>query len=53
MIEHGFGSLGLTKVWAQTRATNLASQRVLDKCGLTPTGQLEPGVLRYEVSRPE
>jgi RimJ/RimL family protein N-acetyltransferase len=38
-------------VWAETRTTNLASQRVLTKCGLTYVGEVRRTVLRYERTR--
>jgi RimJ/RimL family protein N-acetyltransferase len=64
LLGHGFGTLGLGSVWAQTSVSNRASQRVLDKCGLRRvapeagcTGDPLPGwgrgELRYEISREE
>lgn len=34
LIAHGFGSLDLQRVWAQTMAVNHASRRVMEKAGL-------------------
>jgi RimJ/RimL family protein N-acetyltransferase len=51
MLAHGFASLALDSVWAQTRDTNHASRRVLTKLGLRPAGRLQPGILRYVITR--
>lgn len=34
LVNMGFGELGLTRVWGQTMAVNLASRRVMEKAGL-------------------
>lgn len=34
LVEIGFGQLGLSRVWAQTMAVNIASRRVMEKAGL-------------------
>jgi RimJ/RimL family protein N-acetyltransferase len=51
MLDHGFGTVGLDSVWAETRVSNVASQHVLAKCGLDLVGQVRPQVLRYECTR--
>jgi RimJ/RimL family protein N-acetyltransferase len=51
LLDHGFGALGLESVWAETRTTNRASQRVLTKCGLACVGEVRRTVLRYERTR--
>ena len=53
MLDHGFETLGLGSVWAETRSTNLASRNVLTKNALRPVGTAPKGVLRYQVSRDE
>ncbi len=34
LVEHGFGRVGADKISARTLAGNIASQRVMQKCGL-------------------
>jgi len=51
VLDHGFGSVGLDSVWAETRDTNLASQNVLTKSGLRLVSTSDDGVLRYAVTR--
>jgi RimJ/RimL family protein N-acetyltransferase len=34
LLEHGFGTVGLREVWAETMAVNVASRRVMTKLGL-------------------
>jgi RimJ/RimL family protein N-acetyltransferase len=48
MLGHGFETVGLDSVWAETRTTNLASRNVLTKCGLGLVGEVRPMVLRFE-----
>ena len=38
ILEWAFDQPGVTTVAAETGPDNLASQRVLEKCGFTPTG---------------
>lgn len=40
MVEFGFGTLGLHRIWAQCVAENAASQRVLARLGLRPEARL-------------
>jgi RimJ/RimL family protein N-acetyltransferase len=51
MLDHGFETVGLDSVWAETRTSNLASQNVLAKCGLSVVREVRPTVLRFECSR--
>jgi len=37
MVEHAFGTLGLTRVWASSMAVNTGSRRVLERLGFTET----------------
>jgi RimJ/RimL family protein N-acetyltransferase len=53
LLDHGFGTVGLGSVWAATRATNLASRRVLAKSAMSLVSTSDDGVLRYAVSRVE
>ena len=54
LCRWAFGQEGVTAIEAETEPDNLASQRVLRKCGFVPTGQMgEEGprfVLRKEES---
>jgi len=51
MLDHGFETVGLESVWAESRTTNLASRNVLTKCGLELVGEVRPAVLRFERTR--
>jgi RimJ/RimL family protein N-acetyltransferase len=53
LTAHGFGTVGLDLVWAETRAANAGSRAVLAKCGLRPVHTTEPDELRYEITREE
>jgi RimJ/RimL family protein N-acetyltransferase len=53
MLDHGFETVGLDSVWAETRDTNLASQNVLTKSALRQVSRSADGVLRYVVTRIE
>jgi len=46
VIEYGFGSLGLERLWARCHAGNVASQRLLERLGFTLEGTLRGHVLR-------
>jgi RimJ/RimL family protein N-acetyltransferase len=35
VLDHGFGALELPRIWATARAENAASQRVMEKLGMT------------------
>lgn len=39
VVRHGFGRLGLERVSARTLVRNVASQRVMQKCGLRESGR--------------
>jgi RimJ/RimL family protein N-acetyltransferase len=49
-VRHGFEAMGLAKIVADVDPANLASMRVLEKCGFERTGELEDGRLFYELS---
>jgi RimJ/RimL family protein N-acetyltransferase len=62
LIDHGFGNLGLERVWAQTMTINQASRRVLEKLGLkyrrtfhpelaNPPPGFDEGEVEYEITR--
>ena len=39
-MRFGFEELGLHRIWGQTVADNVASQRVMEKLGMHPEGRL-------------
>lgn len=39
LLRHGFGTLGVEQISARTLVGNVASQRVMQKCGLRVTGR--------------
>jgi RimJ/RimL family protein N-acetyltransferase len=39
-VRHGFGTVGLERIISVTMATNAASRRVMEKCGLRFQGEL-------------
>jgi len=60
LLDHGFGTVGLTRVWAETMAVNTGSRGVLHKLGLRlthtwvgswphPIQGWEQGDVRYEL----
>ena len=49
-VAHGFGLHGLARVVADVDPSNVASVRVLEKCGFVPVGG-EPPKLLYAVTR--
>ena len=62
VIEYGFASWGLSRIWAQTMTVNTGSRRVMEKSGLTFVGMLdlefdepipgsEHGDVEYEITR--
>ena len=62
LLRHGFGTLHLRRVWAQTMAVNTGSRRVLERSGLDDEGTWvqewadplpgsELGEVQYGVSR--
>src|SRR5262245_10810371 len=64
VIAKGLGELGLTRIFAETMAVNVASRRVLEKAGLhyvrtlhlrweKPIPGTERGEVEYEICRPE
>ena len=63
LLDHAFGTVGLTRVWGETMAVNTSSRRVLSKLGMTHTDTYvgewddplpgwEQGEVVYEVRRP-
>jgi RimJ/RimL family protein N-acetyltransferase len=51
VLEHGFETLGLGSVWAETRTSNLGSQNVLTKSALWLVSTSPAGVMRFAVTR--
>lgn len=60
VLDHGFGTVGLQRVWAETMAVNRASRAVLERLGFTferslpgdpPTEGWEEGEVVYAVDR--
>lgn len=62
IIDHGFGDLGLERIWAQTMTVNNRSRRVMERCGLRyvrtfhlewdePIEGTELGDVEYELLR--
>jgi RimJ/RimL family protein N-acetyltransferase len=53
-VRHGFEVVGLARILSATMATNAASRRVMDKCGLRFQGELhlpETVVAWYAIDR--
>lgn len=64
LLDHGFGTVGLSEVWAQTMAVNEASRKVMTRLGLrhlrtehrsweTPLPGAEQGEVIYAITREE
>lgn len=53
LVQHGFATVGLARVWAGTVTQNLASRSTLSRVGLTCTAEPVPGVLTYAIARAE
>jgi len=53
VLDHGFETVSLGSVWAETVDANLGSQRVLTKIALRRVSRSGEGVLRYVVNRAE
>jgi len=62
LIGHAFGTLGLTRLWAETMAVNTRSRRVMERLGMThvrtdirewddPLPGWEQGEVVYELTR--
>jgi RimJ/RimL family protein N-acetyltransferase len=63
LVEHGFTTLGLRRIWAETMAVNTASRRVMEKLGMEhvdtrvgewdePIPGWEQGEVVYELTGP-
>ena len=51
LIRRAFAELGVRRVWARTMAVNVASRRVMEKCGLRKVGEFAvPGFADPSVS---
>ena len=66
LVRHGFGTMGAELLSARTLVRNVASQRVMQKCGLRHVGRFEypqdviagrsaeeRAAVKYELTRPE
>jgi RimJ/RimL family protein N-acetyltransferase len=64
LITEAFTNLGVTRVWAQTMAVNVASRQVLERCGLRfvrsfhlqglqPIEGSDQGDVEYELTKAE
>lgn len=64
LLDHGFATVGLTQVWAETMATNEPSRRVMSKLGMrhlrtdhrtweNPLPGAEQGEVVYGITRQE
>jgi RimJ/RimL family protein N-acetyltransferase len=53
LLTHGFNTVGLARIWAETRTANTGSRAVLAKCGLHHVRTTEQDELRYEITREE
>ena len=64
VLDHGFGTIGLQKVWAETMSVNVASRGVMIRLGMRqvrtdilgwdePLPGAELGEAVYEISRDE
>ena len=63
MLEHGFATVGLERIWGETMAVNTGSRHVMEKLGMTlvrsyvgewehPLPGAELGEVVYEITRP-
>jgi RimJ/RimL family protein N-acetyltransferase len=63
LVAHGFGTVGLERLWAETMAVNTRSRRVMDRLGMRhvrtevgvwddPIPGWEQGEVVYELRRP-
>lgn len=53
LIAWAFAHDGVERIVAQTLPESTASQGLLRKLGFHPTAPVEPGVLRFQISRDE
>ncbi len=64
LLAHGFDSVGLTRIWAQTMAVNLGSRRVMERLGMRfsrtwvgewnePLPGWEEGEVEYAITQQE
>lgn len=66
LVRHGFATLGVERISARTLLGNVASQRVMHKCGLREAGRFEypedvlagrtpeeRAAVKYAITRPE
>lgn len=62
VVEHGFSTAGLERIWAQTMAVNASSRRVMERVGMRfartwigewnePLPGWEQGEVEYEITR--
>jgi RimJ/RimL family protein N-acetyltransferase len=64
LLDHGFGTVGLDRIWAQTMAVNAPSRRVMERIGMRftrswvgewnePLPGWEDGEVEYAITREE
>ena len=46
ILEFGFSNLDITRIYARTFSSNIASQRVLEKAGMKPEARFEKSIFK-------